>query len=365
MLMRNNLPDTSDAEIVVDETHLGTRHVTGIERVTIELFSKHALSPLAVASVEARGRLHMLWQQNVTLPFISLRNRQKIVLTPGFPPSILLTLFGKRIIPYIHDLFLITRWQDLSFLGKFYMSAPFRLAVRKLPRFFVNSETTGEQLRYYCRADAEIILYRPPVRNVFSLAVNEVNHSAMSVKALKLVTVGTVEPRKNLQAAAKILTELRAGGFPDATLDIVGRIGWGGEAEQLAKVPGITLHGYMNPDEVKAVVEGADILLSTSHDEGLGLPLLEVQYAGLPVVVPDRPVFHEVLGFSGTFINTADAPAAVKAIAAIVSSEGWRKLYAAKAQANILRWNELAAADRLKVVAILGSMAASSSLEIG
>ena len=43
--------------IYVDHTHLG-RHVTGLERITLELFSAAALAPLEVVPVTAHGTRH-------------------------------------------------------------------------------------------------------------------------------------------------------------------------------------------------------------------------------------------------------------------------------------------------------------------
>ncbi len=357
MLMPNIEPTAENAEIIVDATHLGKRHITGIERVTLELFSSYALQPLKMRSVEAKNRLHMMLQQNFVLPIMAIKNRNALFITPGFPPSVFMTFFGKRVIPYIHDLFLITRWKDLGFIGKFYMSAPFRFAIRSLPRFLVNSESTRLELKKFCRPNAEVILYRPPVRNVFSLS-NDLRGSKANVTgALKLIALGTVEPRKNLIAAANIIAALRAGAFPDATLDILGKIGWGGEEEKLKNLAGVTLHGYKSTSEIKELIENSDLLISTSHDEGLGLPLLEAQYAGIGIIAPDQPVFREVLGNSGTFIDSADPNGSALIITSMVSNTGWRLAQAKLSKQNLQRWNELAASDHIQVIALLGSLA--------
>ena len=97
----------------------------------------------------------------------------------------------------------------------------------------------------------------------------------------------------------------------EATLHVVGRVGWGGEADRLRDRPGVVLHGYQEADRVRALLAGAHVFLSTSHDEGLGLPLLEAQYAGLPIVAPDKPVFREVLGASGHLVDPAAGQRAV------------------------------------------------------
>jgi glycosyltransferase involved in cell wall biosynthesis len=101
------------------------------------------------------------------------------------------------------------------------------------------------------------------------------------------------------------------------------------------------------------LLDGADFLLCTSHQEGLGLPLLEVQYAGLPVVAPDQPVFHEVLAGSGIFIDPAVEESAVERIANALTADAWRTRHAQDAIDNIRRWNAAADADRRNVVALL------------
>jgi glycosyltransferase involved in cell wall biosynthesis len=166
-----------------------------------------------------------------------------------------------------------------------------------------------------------------------------------------------VEPRKNFVAAAKITSALRQRGFPDATLDIVGRRGWGDDWDMLKAIPGVTLHGYQPGGRVKQLLHDADIFICTSHDEGLGLPLLEAQYGGLPIVAPDAAIFHEVLGLSGIFVDPADPVAAASKIEAMLSQREWRSRYVAVAAQNLKRWNALATADREAVISLIAGLA--------
>ena len=342
-------------DAIVDRTHCG-RHVTGIERITLELFSDAALEPLRVLGVGAGrgGALDMAARQTALLPWLALRHREAAILCPGFPPSPTLAVFGGRVLPYIHDLFLITRPQDLNARAKLYMARPFAMAVRRLPRFLVNSEATAAELRRFCRGDARIALYRPQVRNVFGLAPAG-RAERGDAAAPRLLALGTVEPRKNLRAAAAVVAALRAQGQGEAVLDVVGRPGWGEDAAWLARQPGVTMHGYLSPEAASEVVERCDALISTAHDEGLGLPLLEAQYAGLPVIAPDQPVFREALGASGTFISPADPAGAATLIAAALSRPGWRAGAVAAAQANLARWNAQAGRDRESALAMIAA----------
>ena len=214
------------------------------------------------------------------------------------------------------------------------MAAPFKLALRHYPRFLANSSDTRRKLAAHCRSDAEVTLYRPPVRNVFGLQSKARAARDAEPQPLRLVALGTVEPRKNFCAAATIVSALRARGFPDATLDIVGRQGWGDDWRTLETIPGVTLHGYQPAEHVKQLLDDADLFICTSHDEGLGLPLLEAQYAGLPIIAPDASIFREVLGDSGIFIDPTEPVAAAARIAATLSDAGWRARHVALAQAE-------------------------------
>jgi glycosyltransferase involved in cell wall biosynthesis len=339
--------------IYVDHTHLG-RHVTGLERITLELFSPAALAPLDVVPITARGTRQMVAKQTFELP-MRLAASSSILLCPGFPPSPLLRPFASRVLPYIHDIFLLSRPADLNRRARLYMAAPFKLALHRYPRFLVNSKDTGRKLAAHCRRDATITLYRPPVSNVFDLDPD--GRAWRDPRSLRLVALGTVEPRKNFVAAARIIGALRARGFSGATLDIVGRRGWGEDWRALEAFPGVTLHGYQPRERVRELLGDADVFICTSRDEGLGLPLLEAQYGGLPVVAPDATIFHEVLGASGIFVDPSDAVAAATGIEALLSDPQWRSRHVTLAAQNLKRWNALAALDRDAVINLIAGLA--------
>ncbi|MCX5495978.1 glycosyltransferase [Kaistia dalseonensis] len=332
--------------IYVDESHLG-RFVTGLERITLELFSQEALAPLPIRPIRASGTARMIAAQTLRLPARLAVDRHALALCPGFPPSIPLSLFGARVIPYIHDCFLLTRPQDLNWRARIYMAPAFAHAVKRLPWFLANSETTRSELARFVRPDAEITLYRPRIRDVFGVADPARPPRVWRAGTpLRLIAIGTVEPRKNLAASAAIVAALRARGI-DAHLDIVGRFGWGDETTALQADPHVTLHGYQEAEAVRALIGSAHALISTSHDEGLGLTLLEAQHGGLDVIASDLPVFREVLGASGLLVDPARPGEAADAI---IARAGDLERAAALAAANLARWNASADQDRLALV---------------
>jgi glycosyltransferase involved in cell wall biosynthesis len=334
-------------QVFIDLTHLG-RHVTGIERVSIEQFEKVDFAHADVTVVRANGLLSLIWCQQVWLPLLALLHPRAVFVFPGFPPSPLFVLIRNRVILYVHDLFLITRWGDLGFKAKAYMAGPFAFAAKRLKHFQVNSEKTAAELAPFMAPDAIVSLYRPGVRNVFELDPGDRAQRDGTPSPLALVALGTVEPRKNYGAALALLDALIASGRP-AHLHIIGRDGWGVAKAALASHPNVTIHGYLAPIEVKAVLEAADLYVCTSHDEGLGLPLLEAQYAGLAVIAPDRAVFQEALGISALLIEPEEPRQSAAAILKLVAQPGWRARTTDAALANVARWNALAASDAASI----------------
>jgi glycosyltransferase involved in cell wall biosynthesis len=337
--------------VYLDLTHLG-RHVTGIERVTIEQFEKVTFAGADVCHVRSGGLAAMIFKQQVLLPVLALVKPNALFVFPGFPPSPLFRFFRNRTVLYVHDLFLVTRRNDLSRKARLYMAAPFRMAVTGLRYFMANSEKTRSELQPFVRSDASIALYRPTVDNIFGLTPDARRKTRDQGQPVTLVSLGTVEPRKNYGAALAILDALRLTTAPDAELHIVGRKGWGPDAERLSQHPGVVVHGYLPTDAAKTILEASDIYLCTSHDEGLGLPLIEAQFAGLPVVAPDAPVFREVLGESGTFIDPSNARASAVSLTELLGNPAHRAIAADAALANTTRWNRIAAQDRERVIAL-------------
>lgn len=344
----------SQTRLVVDRTHLGHR-ASGIERITRDLFSSEALSPLAVEGLDASGRASIVFKQRIYAPAAAMLRRDTIWAFSGHPPSPLFRHLRERTVFYVHDLFLMTRRADLNRSAKLYMAAPFKVAVENLRYFLVNSETTGRQLRQFVRGDAEILPYRPLIGNVFGLSPRPLATNRPD-GPLIVGAIGTIEPRKNFLAAARVCQALAARLNRDVELHIIGRRGWGEDADRLAGMKHVHLYGFLPDEAVRGLIERFDFLICTSHDEGLGLPLLEVQHAGIPVVAPDQEVFREVLGSSGTFIDPSDPKGAAATIEGLLGRSDWREQCRASAIGNVERWNAQADADRTSIIAFLSRL---------
>ncbi len=340
----------------VDYTHVG-RRASGIERVTTEQFSGAALAPLTICPFRAPPRrLGIVAAQTVLLPMHAVRHPSDVFVFPGFPPSPYFAFVHRRAVLYVHDLFLLTRRAYLNGAAKYYMAPLFSIAVRRLRYFLTNSQETARQLRGYCSPAATVLPYRPRIRNVFDLAVGNRAERGPLPERLRIVSIGTIEPRKNFTGAADISEALGVRLRRPVEHHIVGRFGWGEDAKLLQRRPHVVLHGSLSDAAVRPIVEAADILLCTSHDEGLGLPLLEAQYSGILVAAPDTAVFREVVDSAGVFIDTGSPLRAAEQIAAAMADGSWRPKYMAFAVANVARWNAIAENDRAEVIGFLSRL---------
>lgn len=344
------------ADIIADFTYVRRRD-SGMERVARTLFSPTALHPLNLEQVWAgAGTLPILVAQLFRLPALARRNTEKTFLFTGYPPSLFFPLNKVACALYVHDIFLLTRPAPLNLAARLYLAPQFRRAIRKMRLFLCNSQNTADQLREVCAPDATVLVFRPAVENLFALTDAGRDDRPARPDVLKIVSLGTVEPRKNYSAAVAICRALsRLTGLP-VHYDIIGRKGWAGQWEAISAAQDVTLHGYLDAGQIKKIVESADMVLSTSVAEGLGLPMLELQYAGMPVIAPDGPVFREVLGSSGLHIDTANPDSAASAIAGMLLDGEWRTLAATAARQNIARWNAMAHDDRAGVVTHLLSL---------
>ena len=99
------------------------------------------------------------------------------------------------------------------------------------------------------------------------------------------------------------------------------------------------------------------MFICTSHDEGLGLPLLEAQYGGLPIVAPEAAIFREVFGESGIHIDLPIPPVRPRGLRPSCR-RGWRARYVALAAQNLARWNAMAHGDRDAVINLIAGLAA-------
>jgi glycosyltransferase involved in cell wall biosynthesis len=167
------------------------------------------------------------------------------------------------------------------------------------------------------------------------------------VPARYVLTVGRLDPRKNLPLAARVARALRDLGLADG-LVVVGPDDFGALAIRRAwAADGTTelvthLTGLDTPT-MQALYAHAGCLLFLSLAEGFGMPLLEAMAMGTPVVAANRTVTPEVCGDAASLVDPADEEAVVAAARAVLSDGSVRAGLVDRGRSRVARY----AGDRM------------------
>ena len=104
-----------------------------------------------------------------------------------------------------------------------------------------------------------------------------------------ILWLGRFEAEKSPQTAIAVFRQVRGGGT-DAELIMLGAGSLEQELQQQAQGLPVTFPGWQDPT---TYLEVADVVLSTSTDEGYGASIVEALAAGIPVVAPDVGIARE------------------------------------------------------------------------
>jgi alpha-1,3-rhamnosyl/mannosyltransferase len=121
-----------------------------------------------------------------------------------------------------------------------------------------------------------------------------------------LLTVGTIEPRKNLEFLVDVFDRLNR--F-DGDLVLAGGLGWKYEPilERISKSPRaarIRRFGHIPDGDLPALYAGAELFVLPSLYEGFGLPPVEAMACGVPVVASSGGALPEILGASARIVGS-------------------------------------------------------------
>ncbi len=137
-----------------------------------------------------------------------------------------------------------------------------------------------------------------------------------------MLTVGTLEPRKDHATLVKALTV--KGGLP--LLAIAGGVGWKSRSTvsmiEAAEAKGLVRYlGHVTDSELAALYGAARLLVYPSLYEGFGLPVLEAMVCGCPVLCSWSSSLPEVGGRAVRYFRPRDAYDLAGRLAELVSDE--------------------------------------------
>ena len=358
---------SAESELVlVNGTSFHDRHAAGVQRYAREM-TKRLLAAQGVIAVVPRL-------------VDDLPGTRQLVRPPGFVSRVigpwswiqreLVSSVGGRVlwsptsraplgvpvhVPTVHDLSVLDHpeWFRRSFVNLHRVYIP-RL-VRGSRRVITDSAFSRDRIidRFKVPADHVVVVY-PGVDEVFSRAdrpaVDEVRRK-YRLPGEYVLTLSTLEPRKNLTRLLAAWTALEPGVREGIALVVAGESGHVFSGSAPAADGTALLLGRVPERDLPALYSGATVFAYPSLYEGFGFPPIEAMACGTPVLSSDATATGEILRGAAVLVNPSDTGAIVEALRALLSDGRLRQETAAagRQRARTFSW-EVAAARVLAVL---------------
>ena len=296
----------------------------------------------------SQGRLVAARVRDAIRPFVPFRRslraaQQRFVFARGVRRNAISLYHEPNYIPLPCDVPVVISVHDLSWLRypETHPADRVRWLERGLPRaleraaaILVDSDFVRDELQSAFRVDPRRVHavhlgvgaeFRPRSAVETATAL----HSFGLTHGDYLLTVGTIEPRKNLGHVLEAYARL-----PDRMRDryplvIAGAKGWRaadleGKLRTLASRGEIRFLGRVSGEDLPSLYAGAAAFVFASLYEGFGLPPLEAMASGVPALVSDRGSLPEIAGDAAVIFNPEEPADTSAKIDALLADSGTR-----------------------------------------
>ncbi len=321
---------------------------------------RYVLGPNVVAHVLAPPARHpvlfVAWFEGAVALWLA-RHRPAAFLSPdGF------TTLGTRVprVTVIHDLVFehradttgrLVRAYYLFFVPRFARASRQLVAVSEATKADLVATYGLDPKRIGVAHNAPAALFRPQ-----DAARQRAVRAKFSGGQPYFLFVGALQPRKNLGnllRAFDLFKEAGGAAAADARLLVVGRRAWlagpiFAAYKQMRHAGAVEFTGRVADDDLAGLYAAARATVYVPYFEGFGLPVVEAQASGCPVLTSNVSSLPEAAGPGGALlVDPTDAPAIAAALARLWSDEGLRARLAAQGLANQARFSWARSAEVL------------------
>jgi glycosyltransferase involved in cell wall biosynthesis len=229
-------------------------------------------------------------------------------------PNYNLNMLGRgKSLMTIHDLSFLAYRQFSLASGRWHYAYRIRSYAEKADAVIADSESTKNEIIKYLKIPEQKI-------HVIHLACSERFRPLPKGKTEKvrekyriredyILSVGTLEPRKNLKGLIEAYDRSRA--KEDFLLVLAGGEGWKYQhifrlVKKLKLEDRVVFCGYVPDSDLPELYNGASLFVYPSIYEGFGLPPLEALACGVPVIVSHTTSLPEVVGDAGIYVSPFD-----------------------------------------------------------
>ncbi|MDD3925035.1 MAG: glycosyltransferase family 1 protein [bacterium] len=266
----------------------------------------------------------IIWEQ-AALPGLIRRLKTDVFHAPGFvlplaaaTPSVL-TIF---------DMTFFSHSDKHELVKQVYFKHLIPPSAKKADIIITISESASEEIQRYLDVDAGKI-------RVTCLAAGSMFHPrnpdsvketlrSLDLPGRFILSVGTLEPRKNIPALLEAYADLPDSLRSSYPLVLAGKAGWGREslqdrADALGIRNRLRFTGYLTDDQLADLYAAASLFVYPSLYEGFGLPVLEAMASGTPVLTSSVSSMPEVAGDAALLVDPNDRGAISRGIVTVLT----------------------------------------------
>jgi glycosyltransferase involved in cell wall biosynthesis len=261
---------------------------------------------------------------------------------------------GSRTVLTIHDLSLLLHPETHERRSVARAKRRLPVMARAADAIVVPTEAIKQEVCEHLPAGEQKVFVVPEAAREFfqpiDFAETKATRQRLGIGDEFILTVGTVEPRKNIPALVTAFERLLLRDLKrQLQLVIAGGKGWlsgpSFAAIGSSRVAGqIVLTGYLQDEALRDLYSSCRVFVYPSLYEGFGLPPIEAMACGAPVIVSDIPALIESTGGAARIAAARDPDELAQAMSEVVNDDDERAalIKAGRQRAAELSWTQTA-----------------------
>ncbi len=279
--------------------------------------------------------------------------------------AVLLTLDSKiplalprscSLVPLITDLAVFRMPEAYQTSRVLLWKMQYRVLCRRARHFLAISEDTKKEMTAILGVPPEKISVIPcaaqsTVHMICDKATLQTFRNKYHLEDDYILFVGNFNPRKNLERLIRSFDRMKKESSLPHELVIAGRPGWKFNAEDALRdveaIDAVRFIGYVPDEDMAALYSAASLFVFPSLYEGFGIPVVEAQTCGVPVLASNRGALPEAGGDGALYVDPEDESAIARNMLDLLTNTELREDLINKGFQNAACYSWIASAQKL------------------